>query len=192
MDLQKWWLQRILEWKVGMNGTCHTMEYIIRESHRNCVLCLMAAHGYMSRSLNELLLQGPDFVNSLCGVLCRLRKEPVAFVCDIEKMFLQFKVDVQHRNYLRFLWWEKGDMDSEPLTYRMTRHLFGTTSSPGCANFALRNAASEGEREFGTDVANFIKRDFYVDDGLKSVSAPDEAIRLIDRSGALCAKYGLN
>ena len=83
-------------------------------------------------------------------------------------------------------------MDSEPLTYRMTRHLFGTTSSPGCANFALRKAASEGEREFGTDVANFIKRDFYVDDGLKSVSTPDEAIRLIDRSRALCAKYGLN
>ena len=53
---------------------------------------------YMSRSLNGLLLQGPDFVNSLCGVLCRFRKEPIAFVCDIEKMFLQFKVDVQHRN----------------------------------------------------------------------------------------------
>ena len=38
---------------------------------------------YMSLSLNELLLQGPDFINSLCGVLCRFRKEPVAFVCDI-------------------------------------------------------------------------------------------------------------
>ena len=38
----------------------------------------------------------------------------------------------------------------------------------------------------------FIKRDFYVDDGLKSVSTPDEALRLIDRSRALCAKYGLN
>ena len=74
---------------------------------------------------------GPDFINSLCGVLCRFRKEPIAFVCDIEKMFLQFKVDVQHRNYFRFLWWENGDMDSEPFTYRMTRHLFGTTSSPG-------------------------------------------------------------
>ena len=78
---------------------------------------------------------GPDFINSLCGVLCRFRKEPIAFVCDIEKIFLQFKVDVQHRNYFRFLWWENGDMDSEPLTYSMTRHLFSTTSSSGGANF---------------------------------------------------------
>ena len=147
---------------------------------------------YMSQSLNELLLQGPDFINSLCGVLCRFRKEPIAFVCDIEKIFLQFKVDVQHRNYLRSLRWENGDMDSEPLTYCMTRHLFGTTSSPGCANFVLRRAASEEEREFGTDAANFIRRDFYVEDGLKSVSTPDEAISLSDRSKALCAKYGLN
>ena len=44
---------------------------------------------YISQSLNELLLQGPDFINSLCGVLCRFHKEPVAFVCDIEQMFLQ-------------------------------------------------------------------------------------------------------
>ena len=97
---------------------------------------------------------GPDFINSLCGVLCRFRKEPIAFVCDIEKMFLQFKFDVQHRNYLRILWWENGDMDSQPLTYRMTRHLFGTTSSSGCANFALRKIATEEEAEFGMDGGN--------------------------------------
>ena len=97
---------------------------------------------------------GPDFINSLCGVLCRFRKEPIAFVCDIEKMFLQFKVDVQHRNYLRFLWWENGDMDSEPLTYRMTRHLFGTTSSPGGANFSLRKIATEGDSDFAMDGGN--------------------------------------
>ena len=63
---------------------------------------------YMSQSLNELLLQGPDFINSLCDVLCRFRKEPVAFVCDIEQMFLQFRVETSYQDYLRFLWWENG------------------------------------------------------------------------------------
>ena len=42
---------------------------------------------YMSQLLNELLLQGPDFINSFCGILCRFCREPVAFVCDIEQMF---------------------------------------------------------------------------------------------------------
>ena len=97
---------------------------------------------------------GPDFIDSLCGVLCRFRKEPIAFVCNIEKMFLRFKVNVQHRNYLRFLWWENVDMDSEPFTYRTTRHLFGTTSSPGCTNFAPRKIATEGEADFGMDGGN--------------------------------------
>ena len=45
-------------------------------------------------------------------------------------------------------------MDSEPGTYRMTRHLFGVVSSPGCANFALRKIATEGEANFGMDGGN--------------------------------------
>ena len=146
---------------------------------------------YMSQSLNELLLQGPDFINSLCGVLCRFRKEPVAFVCDIELMFLQFRVETSHQDYLRFLWWENGTVDSEPCTYCMTRHLFGAVSSPGCANFALRKIATKGEADFGMDVANFIKKDFYVDDGLKSVSMPQEAVSLINGSIVLLKGNGL-
>ena len=107
-----------------------------------------------ARDLPQVRNLGPDFINSLCSVLCRFCKEPIAFVCDIEKMFMQFKVDVQHRNYLRFLWWENGDMGSESFTNRMTRHLFGTTSSPGCANFALRKIATEGEADFRMDGGN--------------------------------------
>lgn len=95
---------------------------------------------YMGQSLNDHLLQGPDMMNMLVGVLCRFRKEPVAFVCDIEQMFHQFKVNVEHRNYLRFLWWDDGNFSKDPTTYRMTVHLFGAVSSPGCANFGLRQA----------------------------------------------------
>lgn len=130
-------------------------------------------------------------MNMLVGVLCRFRKEPVAFVCDIEQMFHQFKVNVEHRNYLRFLWWDDANFSKDPTTYRMTVHLFGAVSSPGCANFGLRQAATDGELQFGSDVANFIKRDFYVDDGLKSVATAEEAISLIERSKELCCGSGL-
>ncbi|XP_062610192.1 uncharacterized protein LOC134271972 [Saccostrea cucullata] len=146
---------------------------------------------YMGQSLNDHLLQGPDMMNMLFGVLCRFRKEPVAFVCDIEQMFHQFKVNVEHRNYLRFLWWDDGNFNKDPTTYRMTVHLFGAVSSPGCANFGLRQAATDGELQFGSDVGNFIKRDFYVDDGLKSVATPEEAISIIERSKELCSRSGL-
>ena len=69
-------------------------------------------------------------------------------------MFLEFKVDVQHRNYRRFLWGKNGDIDSETHTYHMTRHHFGTTSSFGCGNFALRKIATEEEADFGMDGGN--------------------------------------
>ena len=93
------------------------------------------------QSLNRQLLQGPDLANSLVGVLCRFRIDPIAFMCDIEKMFHQVKVREDCRNYLRFLWWESPDLKGEPKIFRMTVHLFGAVSSPGCANFTLKKAA---------------------------------------------------
>lgn len=147
---------------------------------------------YAGESLNRHLLQGPDLTNNLVGVLCRFREEPVAVTCDIEGMFHQVHVNPEHRNFLRFLWWENGDIGSNPIEYRMTVHLFGATSSPGCANFALKKTASDFEDECGSEAAHFVKNDFYVDDGLKSVPTPDAAISLVKNTKKLCAKGGFN
>ncbi|XP_060081072.1 uncharacterized protein LOC132560423 [Ylistrum balloti] len=73
----------------------------------------------------------------------------------------------------------------------MSVHLFGASSSPGCANFALKQMASDNEEEFGSDIANFIKRDFYVDDGLKSLQTIDMAVDMIKGSKDMCGKGGL-
>ena len=146
---------------------------------------------YDSVSLNDLLLSGPDLTNTLIGVLCRFRKETVALTCDIEKMFYQFRVHESQRDMLRFLWWKNGDVLQEPLTYRMTVHLFGATSSPGCSNFGLKQAASDGKYEFGEDAALFVSSNFYVDDGLTSVASVKEAMDLASQTTALCAQGGL-
>jgi hypothetical protein len=47
---------------------------------------------YHNTSLNDRLLQGPDFANSLVGVLLRFHQESVAVMADIEKMFHQVNV----------------------------------------------------------------------------------------------------
>lgn len=146
---------------------------------------------YKRESLNKYLLTGPDLTNGLVGVLCRFRRDPVAFMCDLEAMFHQFKVDKRHRNLLRFLWWPDGDVKAAPVEYRMTVHLFGAGSSPGCANFALKRIATDHEEEFGHNAANLVRDNFYVDDGLKSVPTVAEAIKLIESTRKLCAKGGL-
>ncbi len=116
---------------------------------------------YAGKSLNKQLLQGPDQMNSLPGVLCRFRKEKYAFACDIEGMFHQVTVRKQDRNYLRFLWSPRADLSSEPHEYRMTVHLFGATSSPGCAMYALKATADKFQEDCGINAANFVRRGFY-------------------------------
>lgn len=53
---------------------------------------------YQGRSLNSELLQGPDLMNSLVGVLLRFRQDKIAIAADIEAMFHQVKVIEEDRN----------------------------------------------------------------------------------------------
>ena len=72
----------------------------------------------------------------------------------------------------------------------MTVHLFGTTSSPGCANLALRTAADDSANDLGIEAAKFVKENFYVDDGLKSLPTVPEAIDLIKKGTEMCRRSG--
>ena len=116
-------------WYIPHHGVYHPQK---ADKLRVVFDCSASYHG---ESLNHHLLQGPDLTNRLLGVLCRFRQCPIAFSCDVEAMFHQFHVNVAHRNYLRFLWWEDGHTTTTPKEFRMTVHLFRATSSPGCANY---------------------------------------------------------
>jgi len=72
----------------------------------------------------------------------------------------------------------------------MTAHLFGAGLSPGCSNFALKRTAEDGEGEFGVRAAETLKKNFYVDDALKSVPTEEEAVELIHAVKGMCAKGG--
>ncbi len=145
---------------------------------------------YKGTSLNDHLLTGPDLMNSLTGILLRFRLHPVALMCDIERMFHQFHVVEADRDYLRFLWWRNGDFDSQPQPFRMRVHLFGASSSPGCANYGLKHLAREGEHLYPLG-SQFIMQDFYMDDGVSSVESAEKAIKLAQEARQLCALGGL-
>uniref|UniRef100_A0A1A8V575 DUF5641 domain-containing protein n=1 Tax=Nothobranchius furzeri TaxID=105023 RepID=A0A1A8V575_NOTFU len=78
---------------------------------------------YKGNSLNDHLLTGPDLMNNLNGVVLRFRLHSTALMCDIEKMFHQFHVRNSDQDYLRFLWWKKGDLSAQPQEYRMRVHI---------------------------------------------------------------------
>ena len=138
-----------------------------------------AAAKYRGTSLNDNLVQGPDLVNSLVGVLVRFRQEPVALVGDIEAMFHQVKVSNPDRDALRFLWWKHGNLDGPVEVYRMNSHVFGAKSSPSCAAYALKKTATDQQGNYGPDVIKAVNRNFYVDDLLTSTATATKAINLV-------------
>ena len=72
----------------------------------------------------------------------------------------------------------------------MTLHLFGATSSSGCANFALKTTANQYEGVCGKEATDFVRKDFYVDDGLKLVTSVEQGKSLISSTKSLCQKGG--
>ncbi|KAJ8021094.1 hypothetical protein HOLleu_40865 [Holothuria leucospilota] len=134
--------------------------------------------------------RGPDFSNSLLGVLLKFRQGPVAMAADIESMFLQVGVAEDDCDSLRFLWWPEGDISREPVDYKMVVHLFGATSSPSCAGFALKRTALDYEKHFDWETIQTVRNNFYVDDCLKSVETPAKAIKLSQQLRELLGKGG--
>ena len=145
---------------------------------------------YKGTSLNSELMQGPDLANLLIGVLLRFRQEPIAMMADIEGMFHQARVHKDDLDLLRFLWWPEGDTTKNLEEYRMTVHLFGAISSPTCATFALRKTADDNGHKFVEEVSRTVKRNFYVDDCLKSVATERQAITLCEDLRDLCSQGG--
>ncbi len=145
---------------------------------------------YNGLSLNDVLLQGPDLTNSLIGVLLRFREESVAFIGDIEAMFFQIQVPPDQHDFLRFLWWPNGDL-SQPLEeYRMSVHTFGAISSPSIANYALKDTANTADTKYDAIVGHTIRRNFYVDDCLKSCPDVPTAVKLVKELVSATAEGG--
>jgi len=133
-------------------------------------------------SLNDALITGPDLNNTLIGVLIRFRREPVAITADIEQMFHCFRVKREHRNFLRFLWYRDNNPAGEITEYRMRVHVFGNSPSPAVAIYCLRRAVKEDQPNYDPAVEHLVRRDFYIDDCLRSFPTEEAAISLLRRT----------
>lgn len=73
--------------KTNSAGTCHYLEcinpkklYTIRDVFDSSIV-------YQEKSLNSVLLTGPNFSNNLYRVLLRFHRDRMAVIADIEQMF---------------------------------------------------------------------------------------------------------
>lgn len=168
-------------WYFPYHGVYHPKKMTLRVVFDCGAIC-------QGTSLDSELLQGPDLTNSLIEVISRFRTEPIAMMADIRAMFHQARVSKSDADFLRFLWWPKGDIDEPHIEHEMLVHLFGEVSSPSCASFALRKTAKDNTNCFDPGVTNSINCNFYVDNFLKSVSSEQKAVQLVEDLTSLCHK----
>ena len=146
-----------------------------------------AASKYKEVCLNGKLLAGPDLLHGLIGTIFRFREGPIALTADIESMFLQVQVPEQDRSCLRFLWRPRTN---EPVQiYEYQRHVFGAKISPTCANYALKRVGLDNEKDYPI-AAKAIQNIFYMDDFIKSVETPEEAIEVFNQLQPLLSRHG--
>ena len=174
-------------WYLVHHGVYHKQKGTLRIVFN----CSLNCH---NTSLNSMLLQGPDLTSCLLGVLIRFRQESVAIMGDIQKMFYQVRVPKQHSDFLRLFWFDSRGKIAE---YRLKVHVFGATSSPSVANFALRQTANDNE--CSTDAKDAINRAFYVDDFLiskptdhKLLEITREVKRTVAQGGFTLTKFCSN
>ena len=162
--------------------------YLPRKTSSICVVFDCSAR-YQGKSLNDHLLEGLDLTSKLTAVLTRFRKERVDLVAGIEKSFLD-KITKNNHDYLCFLWWPNRYLTLEPKKYCMMAHLFGAGSSPGCSSFALKPTTEDSEGEFGVRAAETIRKNFYVENALKSVSTEEGDAEFVNAVEGMCAQGG--
>ena len=140
-------------------------------------LVLDAAAKSNGKSLNDFLLQGPDNMNSIPGILCRWREKRIAVTSDVIAMFSQIRVREKDRPSQRFLW--RGSRRTGPFEeYESPVVMFGATCSPSIAEHCFRRTADE----FGEDEAakQSISEDTYVDDIITGADSENDAVRLVN------------
>ena len=97
---------------------------------------------------------------------------------DIEVMFHQVKVPPEEPNSTT----RRAHDGSTPIWWSFI------SESPSCANFALKKTAEDNKARFDSETVRTVKRNFYVDERLKSVTSGDGAFSLVGNLTELCAK----
>ncbi|XP_036340632.1 uncharacterized protein LOC118750001 [Rhagoletis pomonella] len=146
-------------------------------------------------SLNDHLSAGYNLIADLTKTLLRFRSNAIAVIADIEKAFLQISIAEQDRDSHRFLWYETVPKENELLPkiveYRMARVTFGTTSSPFLQSATIQKHLIVSAQQYGP-ICDKLKKLFYVDDLIMSVSSHEEAKTTFIQANEIMAAAKLN
>ncbi|GFW74357.1 uncharacterized protein TNCV_2412561 [Trichonephila clavipes] len=140
---------------------------VIREDKTTSKLRIVfdaSSHAKGQLSLNDCLHIGPNLNPDIFLLLVKFRENRVAFTADIKQAFLQIQLDEEDRDVTRFLWNENPDGPEELIqSYRMTRVLFGISSSPFLLAATIKHHLKRYVEKF-PETCEMLNNSLYVDD----------------------------
>ena len=116
-------------------------------------------------------------MNSLMDILMRFRQWKIAFMCDIKAFFHQVTVHPDDADLFKFLWFEDRSLRLATLNLFLS-HVFGSLSSSCVTSFTVRHHAKVIKPYYLSNIYNFIRYGFYVDDRSGGGNTDDEALEL--------------
>ena len=147
-----------------------------------------SAKGPEKISLNDTLLPGPALQPDILAVLLRFRRHPVAIVADIEKMFLQIKINEKDQDSQRFLW-RSMNTKRQPDSYCLTGVTFGLTCSPFSSIQTLINHVKSQQERY-PKAAEEVINNVFVDDILSGAETVTEAAQMMQDMKNMMAAGG--
>ena len=122
-------------------------------------------------SFNKKLLEGANYLPQLASLLLKFRYYPNVALLDISKLYSRIRLPDEDADYQRFFWSEKKMGPNEDhatlKSYRQTRLIFGSRSSPFQAQWVLRKHAD-------THQNFYLKNCTYLDDIFVGDAAPQK------------------
>ena len=111
-------------------------------------------------------------------------------MADVEKMFLQIKVDERDQDVLRYLWRDLKS-DEPPRVYKLQRLTFGVNCSPFLAIATVQSHAKKCSKEF-PDASREVLSNMYVDDCLSGADNVEATVKLQQSLDKMMERGGFN
>ncbi|GBL73942.1 hypothetical protein AVEN_230878-1 [Araneus ventricosus] len=164
----------------GETGRVHYLPHrpVINESNTTSIRPVFneSSHALGFPSLNDCLSTGPNLIEIILTILNRFRRNYVGVTSDIEKAFLQISIREKDRDYLRFLWLRKDDLEQVE-EYRHRRVVFGLTCGPYLLAATLQCHLNRVQDLSCT--SEILKTAFYVDNCVTSLDSELEMRKFI-------------
>ena len=179
-------------------GSAHYLPHraVVKENRETTKVRIVfdgSAHSTNEPSINDVLYSGPCLLPLIFDILIRFRTGKIGIVADVKQAFHQIEIVKEHRDFLRFLWFEDILYNQETITLRFKRVIFGLTCSP----FLLNGTIKEHLQKYlplhdYREVVLQLLENLYVDDSSNSFNSTEQCLKFHEKSKQCLADANLH